>query len=263
MMRGKPQPSREASVAAMSNENATSLGNGTSHAELTVYTGGPIASAIASPTEMVTPLLDAEAARKAIATYERLKAAIVQPSDVQKIQGRDFLKKSFWRRVAACFGLSLDLVSETRAFDEKNHLCYAVLYRATAPNGRSMIGDGYCSTAEGGRGNWPEHNVRATAHTRAKNRAISDLVGGGEVSAEEMQEHDGAPDARDGDPPWLTLRADMRALDIKTVADANEVCKVAGVRPWQQLGSWDEYHRLSELVGKMVAQAEQAARHEE
>ena len=65
----------------------------------------------------------------------------------------------------------------------------------------------------------------------------------------------------DGDPPWLTLRADMRALDIKTVADANEVCKVAGVRPWQQLGTWDEYHRLSKLVANMVAQ--EAARHEE
>jgi hypothetical protein len=30
------------------------------------------------------------------------------------------------------------------------------------------------------------HNLIATAETRAKNRAISDLVGGGEVSAEEL-----------------------------------------------------------------------------
>jgi hypothetical protein len=136
--------------------------------------------------EMVKPLLDADAAKAAIAAYEQLKTAIVQPSDVQRIQGRDFLKKSFW----------LDLVSESRGFDEGGKLFYSVLYRATAPNGRAMIGDGYCSTAEAGRGGWPEHNVRATAHTRAKNRAISDLVGGGEVSAEEMQDEDERPTPR-------------------------------------------------------------------
>lgn len=35
-----------------------------------------------------------------------------------------------------------------------------------------------------------EHNLVATAETRAKNRAISDLVGGGEVSAEELTAED-------------------------------------------------------------------------
>lgn len=35
-----------------------------------------------------------------------------------------------------------------------------------------------------------EHNLVATAETRAKNRAISDLVGGGEVSAEEITAED-------------------------------------------------------------------------
>ena len=143
---------------------------------------------------MVRPLAGAADAARAIAEYEALKRAIIQPGDVQKINGRDFLKKAFWRRVAACFGLSLELVSEQRGFDEGGHLFYSVVYRAEAPNGRAMPGDGYCSTAEPGRGAWPEHNVRATAHTRAKNRAISDLVGGGEVSAEETGEYlDAAP----------------------------------------------------------------------
>lgn len=35
-----------------------------------------------------------------------------------------------------------------------------------------------------------EHNLKTLASTRAKNRAISDLVGGGEVSAEEMEASD-------------------------------------------------------------------------
>lgn len=138
---------------------------------------------------MVMPLASPAQARQAIQAYEALKASIVQPSDIQKIQGRDFLKKAFWRRVATCFGLSLELVSEQRGHDEKGGLFYSVIYKAIAPNGRTMTADGYCSTSEQGRGGWPEHNVRATAHTRAKNRAISDLVGGGEVSADELPEY--------------------------------------------------------------------------
>ena len=55
-----------------------------------------------------------------------------------------------------------------------------------------MDGDGYCSVEEdrfsGPRGNRSklENDLRATATTRAMNRAISGLVGMGEVSAEEV-----------------------------------------------------------------------------
>lgn len=134
------------------------------------------------------PLGDIAGAKHAISQYEKLKAAIIQPSDIQHIQGRDFLKKTFWRRVAFCFGLSLELVREERLLLDDGvtagKLAYRVTYRAVAPNGRSMDGDGMMVYGE--KGQTVEHNIRAIAHTRAKNRAISDLVGGGEVSAEEM-----------------------------------------------------------------------------
>lgn len=142
---------------------------------------------------MLMPLATPQEARAAITAYEQLKAAIARPEDFQSYQGKPFLKKSFWRRVATCFGLSLEVVREDRGHDEGGRLFYSVLYRAVAPNGRTMIGDGYCGTAEPGHGAWTEHVVRATAHTRAKNRAISDLVGGGEVSAEEMPDGDDQP----------------------------------------------------------------------
>ena len=136
---------------------------------------------------LVTPLVDPATAQAAIAQYEALKTAIVRPDDKQNINGREFLKKSFWRRVATCFGLSLALVSEERiVLDGK--LAYRVMYRASAPNGRWMDGDGMCMQGE--KGQMIEHNIRAIAHTRAKNRAISDLVGGGEVSAEEMPDEE-------------------------------------------------------------------------
>jgi hypothetical protein len=65
-----------------------------------------------------------------------------------------------------------------------------------------MDGDGYCTIDEftGKRAKNPklENDLRGTAATRAKNRAISDLVGMGEVSAEEISPGGG----RDAAPAW-------------------------------------------------------------
>lgn len=155
---------------------------------LTVYSSQP---RYPNPGQgFLMPLGDAHEARAAIAAYEDLKRAIVRPDDIQIIQGREFLKKSFWRRVAACFGLSAELVREER-LNLDGKLAYRATYRAIAPNGRTMDGDGMCMQGE--KGQMIEHNIRAIAHTRAKNRAISDLVGGGEVSAEEMPDEERAP----------------------------------------------------------------------
>lgn len=151
---------------------------------LVPYTGDSAAA-----SRILMPLASASQAAEAINAYETLKTAIVRPEqDIQIIQGRPFLKKSFWRRVAACFGLSLELVSEERLILD-GKLAYRATYRAVAPNGRAMDGDGMCMQGE--KGQMIEHNIRAIAHTRAKNRAISDIVGGGEVSAEEMPDDDG------------------------------------------------------------------------
>jgi hypothetical protein len=67
-----------------------------------------------------------------------------------------------------------------------------VWIRAIAPNGQYGDGYGYCSLDEGRFKSWRgrqklENDLRTTATTRAKNRAISDLVGMGELSAEEIQ----------------------------------------------------------------------------
>lgn len=54
-----------------------------------------------------------------------------------------------------------------------------------APNGQTMVGTAACAASERGFSH-PDHDVVATAFTRALNRATLDLVGWGEVSAEEM-----------------------------------------------------------------------------
>ncbi len=56
----------------------------------------------------------------------------------------------------------------------------------TAPNGRQTEGVAICTSTEKKFAH-PEHDVYTTCHTRAKNRAISDMIAAGEVSAEEME----------------------------------------------------------------------------
>lgn len=168
---------------------------------------------------MLMPLANASQAAAAIDAYETLKTAIVRPDDIQVIQGRNFLKKSFWRRIAACFGLSLEMVGEERLLLD-GKLAYRATYRAIAPNGRTMDGDGMCMQGE--KGQMIEHNIRAIAHTRAKNRAISDIVGGGEVSAEEMQDED-APAPRQNAPqrPAAQTPAPASTPPWKALTDAD------------------------------------------
>jgi len=125
--------------------------------------------------------------------YQSLCSDLLDKSDWQGIPGGDhsFVKKSGWRKIATAFDLDVQIVrsSVDRAVDG-SPLRAQVIARAIAPSGRYMDGDGYCAADEsrfrsaGGRQKL-ENDLRATATTRAKNRAIADLVGMGDVSAEE------------------------------------------------------------------------------
>ncbi len=155
-------------------------------------------------TAIAKPAMSTKEAMAAIKAYQELKEAIKQPSDVQIINDKEYLKKPYWRRVATFFNLTDEVISEkkeTYAYyygDGKSYPMFEwlVTVRATHGNGRYAEGTASCSLEE----QWTpdpskdvnnpppkvRHNIKAIAHTRAKNRAISDLVGGGEVSAEEM-----------------------------------------------------------------------------
>jgi hypothetical protein len=192
----------------------------------------PMAIVTADPTAVV----------EAFAKYKEIQSALdkAMPDCIMTIGNKQFRKKMYWRAIATAFNLSLDLVSEQRTEpDADGDWGWLVTYRATAANGRSVVGDGscfatekwsdrvkcpgcgeaeytyrsskedgpshYCWKKKGGCGHqWTPpadaeteidksqgtiHNVRSHAHTRAKNRAVADLVGFGEVSAEEMPLH--------------------------------------------------------------------------
>ena len=127
------------------------------------------------------------------------------PDCVITIQGNKFRKKNYWRAVATAFNLTVKLTTEERT-EVGDDWGYLVMFTAMANNGRSADGDGSCFWSEKKVYLWRNgkrtdevdliktaenatvHNIRAHAHTRAYNRAVSNLVGFGEVSAEEMMQ---------------------------------------------------------------------------
>ena len=175
---------------------------------------------------IVRPAVSVEEAIAAWGQYKELRRQIIEPSDVQRIGDREFLKKSYWRKLEKFFNLRIQLMDESerpmkvlirtttkkrkfgnvwkdfdvkeveyypleaelqlRANEEvKMTIVFSAVYRAIAENGAYVDADGHADIWEKGYPN-SYHNAKATAGTRAKNRAISDLVGGGEESAEEM-----------------------------------------------------------------------------
>jgi len=158
--------------------------------------------------------------------FEEIKNKLLTDDDKQSIgSGKNkqtFVTKSGWRKIATAFNVSF-YVSDKERSVEDGVLTWRVEATAEAPNGKKASSWAACASNEsnhmeyiGGSmkdveqhkvydadddgvfkvdGKWRrlktpkevnEHDIMATAETRAKNRAISDLVGGGSVSAEEV-----------------------------------------------------------------------------
>lgn len=176
---------------------------------------------------IVRPVASYDEAMVAFAEYERLRHTVVTRSDVTNIQGREFVNKSGWRKLAVIMGVSGQIVIRDYQRDYQARITSAeVIVRAVAPNGRSMDGLGVCDSHErccpkafdenavckdGRRSHThckegcdgfnhfskPQHDIPATAMTRALNRACSDLFGFGEVSAEEINDNEDPADPAD------------------------------------------------------------------
>lgn len=150
--------------------------------------------------------LPVEQLAESFSEYQELLPKLLTESDWQDA-GRDgkFVKKSGWRKIATAFDLDVVLVEEVVERDVDGSILRAkTVMRAIAPSGRTMDGDGYCTRDEftGRRAGNPklENDLRGTAATRAKNRAISDLVAMGAVSAEEVSLGGGGQSL----PEWAT-----------------------------------------------------------
>lgn len=205
-------------------------------------------------------MVDVESAEAFMNNYQELVKALLDQTDYQKIGSKQFKKKSAWRKLATAFNISDEIIKEEITRDETGQIISATYYvKATLPNGRSGVGIGACSIFDKirysdtskypadtntpsnfelrGRFSNAEHDIPSTAHSRAKNRAISDLIGAGDVSAEEMgnvkRNTPPAPKnapkpAPKPQPPKENIPAKAEVVDAEIVSEPKEKSKRAG-----------------------------------
>jgi uncharacterized protein (DUF3820 family) len=121
--------------------------------------------------------------------YDAACRALIGPNDVQKEGAREFKKKSAWRKLQRHFNISTEVrhIAKEWLTTTDAQFCATVTVRAVAPWGQSAEAVGACATdEETGRRKITIADAIATAETRATNRAVSNLIAMGEVSAEEM-----------------------------------------------------------------------------
>lgn len=173
---------------------------------------------------LLQPVSDIDDVAELYDRFEEIKENLLKDSDKTEISGNVHVNKSGWRKIATAFNVSVETIYEQRILED-GIVKYRVKARATAPNGKVATGVANCASNESNhmekhtekRENRPdvpgvnpediiwidnawrrllppkevnEHNILATSATRAKNRAISDCVGGGEVSVEEITADD-------------------------------------------------------------------------
>jgi hypothetical protein len=158
-------------------------------------------------SDIVLPV-SIEGMQKAWDRFQQVKKALLS-SDIVKYnkngwiaqsgeEGKDYIVKSGWRKIATAFNLSIDMsVGESKKIygedGEGKYYTWLFPVRAIAPNGKYQDSIGACSSRKAffskknkQRIDPQEEDIILMAQTVGINRAISDLVGGGEVSGEEM-----------------------------------------------------------------------------
>lgn len=128
------------------------------------------------------------------AAYDLACKALIGPNDVQKEGTREFKKKSAWRKLQRHFHIRTRVVSREfvdvvakRSDREATYTTALVTVEARAPWGQTAEAIGACGyDEETGKRSITLADMVATAETRATNRAVSNLIAMGEVSAEEI-----------------------------------------------------------------------------
>jgi len=132
---------------------------------------------------------------------EFIDAALDKNDDIIKIEGKDYLLKSAWRKLAFCTRISVKLIGKGEKIygRDKSGEYYIWTFKAKAVDrdGREVISSGSCSSRDpffarkDGKlrpsDEINESDIYNTAVSNAISRAISDLIGFGKVPGEEMR----------------------------------------------------------------------------
>jgi hypothetical protein len=169
--------------------------------------------AIVEAPQIVVPRVDVETVIEHFNRFQELKSRVLRDEDYLFVgpDGRptdkgkhvsEHIKKTGWSKLALIFNLNVEILKREKMWGEdKNGKYYVWTYhvRATAPNGRYQDAEGACSSRDPfyakrydpktKEERWiepDEKNIMLKAQTVAFNRAVSFLIGGGELSAEEV-----------------------------------------------------------------------------
>lgn len=112
--------------------------------------------------------------------YQNAALSVLEKGDYVVVQGKTFIKKCGWRKIAFFCNISFEIKDRTIEFDQNNNVQRAeFIVRANMQSGRYADGWGSCDRGEK-RYTKPNHDIPSTAETRAKTRACQDLLGIGE-----------------------------------------------------------------------------------
>lgn len=135
-------------------------------------------------TLLLKPISTIDDIVKAYEEYNLLKSKLLKYTDYHEIKWKKYIKKSWFRKLATAFWISTQIVKESR-INNNEYFIYEITARAISNNWRFSEACASCASNERSF-NHLENDVRATAQTRATNRAIADLIWSWEVSAEEV-----------------------------------------------------------------------------
>lgn len=212
-----------------------------------------------APITQETAIVDVETAKAEWEIYQKLVRELLDDSDYQEYnQGgklKKFPKKSAWTKLGRAFNVDTEIVDKEFVLTktgETREAYYCI--RATLPNGRTVESDGSCSRHEKGKGNATSHTIRSTAKTRATNRAISELIGAGEVSAEELDpSFDNGTPIKKPEPKKVDLtEPEFIDVDVEVVKDPEPF-----VKPVVTIDNAEEISRsiINELPERTIPEA--------
>ncbi|MGC8584866.1 MAG: hypothetical protein ACP5L4_01925 [Thermoplasmata archaeon] len=136
--------------------------------------------------EIVSP--NVEKTIEVMRLFQEIKEKVLDDNDIVIISNKKYIKRSGWRKIALAFNITTEIREIQREKMDDKYIV-RVIARAVAPNGRISEEVGISDSSEfTGNLKATMHNIESKAVTRAINRAISNLVGGGELSAEEIIE---------------------------------------------------------------------------
>ncbi len=178
--------------------------------------------------EMAVVPVDVDSLIAMVDAFDQFKSKVLKDTDfwLDPKSKKRRVKKSGWLKYALACNVNL-MKTEEREIDKEMPpgsgdwvTIYHFDYRAIAQSGRFAEASGSASTSEREGSDKMIHDTRSLAQTRALNRAISNLIGGGEVSAEEAM---GDNRRRTKATQTLTPQLDSDEEQVKATMIANDL----------------------------------------